>query len=208
MERSSHRIVLGLFLSFLALGVAPAAAQVAGCNPAVLNAMNARAQAQMAYDIAVTNEMIDKPDSVLTLTCFNRAAGVSAAALPAYPGGGNIFSGDFTAGLNPVVPTSAPPFACTEMALLWAAISTEGVNTAVPYATFTDLLNGNTAIPAGAGVDYTASWTSARPAPAAVFTNLTTAVAALPAPVTFDFTPAQSSCQVLVIAGIIPGPCP
>lgn len=203
MARGIRSISVRLFSSFLsvtclALFSGAAGAQVVGCNPAVMNAMNARAQAQMAYDIAVTNEMIDKPDSVLDLTCFSNAAGVSAAV------GGSIFSGDFTAGLNPVVATSPPPFNCTAMNDLWTAISTEGVNTSVPYATFDHLMTGT--IPLGAGADYTTSWGTA--AAAGIFSGLGTAVAALPAPRVLDFSAARSSCEVLVIAGIGAGPCP
>lgn len=204
MTRFAYRMALGAFLVMMT--APPAAAQVVGCSPVVLDAMKARAQAQMAYDIAVTNEMIDPPDSVLNLTCFSNAAGVSASA------GGSIFSGDFTAELNTIMPTIPGPFSCAAMTALWTAISNEGVNTRVPYATFDNLMTG--VIPAGAGADYTATWTA--PSAVARFAALNTAVTALNASLPAalpDFTPARSSCRVLFMAGVLtaipPGmPCP
>ena len=170
-----------------------------GCSQAVMNAMNARAQAEMAYDIAVTNQMLAKPDSVLAMTCFSNAAGVSAA------NGGAIFSGDFTSQLNTVVTTAAPPYNCTYMQNLWNnTISTIGINTAVPYATFADLMSGTP--PAGAGANYTANWNAA--GTSGIFTGLATAVNALPVPTAQNFSGATSACLVLRTAGVYLGACP
>ena len=55
------------------------AAPVKGCNQTVLTAMEAKAQARVAYDVASTEQVLDKPDSVLFMTCFNNSAGNAAA---------------------------------------------------------------------------------------------------------------------------------
>ena len=74
-----------------------ARAQVEGCNPLVMDAMIAKSQAQVAYDVAVISQLISQPDSVLAMTCFNQAASISAVD------GGSIFSGDFTVQLTPLI---------------------------------------------------------------------------------------------------------
>ncbi|MFH1157967.1 MAG: hypothetical protein V1721_03670 [Pseudomonadota bacterium] len=70
---------------------------VEGCNPLVMTAMKAKAQAQVAYDVAVISQLISQPDSVLAMSCFNQAANISAKT------GGSIFSGDFTVQLTPII---------------------------------------------------------------------------------------------------------
>jgi hypothetical protein len=82
------RVAFLSFLSALLLASSlPAAAQtVEGCSPTVMNAMKAKAEAKVAYDVAVTEQVVDKPDSVLATTCFNKAASNSAQK------GGAIFS--------------------------------------------------------------------------------------------------------------------
>ncbi len=198
------------------------AAPASGCDPNVLKAMQAKAQAQVAYDVAVTEEIVNKPDSVLAMTCFNQAAGVSAAD------GGAIFSGDFTAGLTPVVGDALSdlynyfgdslgmdsgsvdytatalggPYNCDEMDQLWTAVEGQGINTSVPFATFNDLVTGTS--PAGAGTDFAANWTSS----SGEFTALNTAMSALPTLMVPSFAASNTSCDVLVTAGVIPGPCP
>lgn len=199
--RTSGKLFLSIFASacvaFISTG---AMAQVmTGCDPLVMAALNAKAQAQVAYDVAVIREIVDKPDSVLDLTCFDQAAGVSAKK------GGAIFSGDFTTDLSTVMPvTGGGNFNCTAMADLWQKISDEGINNEVPYATFDNLMSGN--IPGGAGPDYTLGWDAAKAAN--MFNNLNAAVAALPPPTVVDFSSAKSSCEVLTIAGIYSGSCP
>ena len=196
-----------LFSSILlALGIiclsVPALAQnvVAGCSATVWNALTAKAEAQVAYDVAVTRQMINKPDSVLTLTCFDQAAGVSAT------NGGQIFSGNFAGPLGTIMPVSpGGVYNCPAIGDLWNTIITGGINTGAPYATFDDLLNGTA--PPGAGQDFAVGWNAAQRA--GIFNNLKTAVAALPQPPqVLDFSGAKSSCDVLKTAGIIQDNCP
>ena len=190
---------------------------VAGCNQDVWNALVAKSNAQVAYDAAVTREMINKPDSVLTLTCFDQAAGISAKT------GGNIFSGDFTPDLQNIMRVTYPAggnYACAGIGDLWNKIVTTGVDNTAPYATFDDLMTGN--YPAGTVTnlaipnDFRAGWDAANTAN--VFSGLQTAVNnAVPQinpPVNYfnGPNPAKSSCDVLIKAGIINGnvgdPCP
>lgn len=65
-----------------------------GCDPLVQKAQEARAQMRVAYDVAVAEEHFKKPDSTLSMTCFNNLAGIDASGSSG--GGGSIFSGDFT----------------------------------------------------------------------------------------------------------------
>src|SRR5690606_23964461 len=98
---SPGRAFMFLRLLFAALFVlAPLAAEAAtveGCDPRVMNAMQAAAQARVAASKAIDDEIYDQDDSVLALTCFARAAAVTAQEA------GAIFSGDFRDRLAPVV---------------------------------------------------------------------------------------------------------
>lgn len=68
-----------------------------GCNPAVTEAMARKAEALVGFDVAVTQEALDKPDSVLATTCFNKAAGLSTSQ------GGLIFSERFDTALKDII---------------------------------------------------------------------------------------------------------
>lgn len=73
------------------------AAAAPGCNPNVLEAGNRMREARVAAARAEIVEAIPQPPSVLQQTCFNQATGVAAQQ------GGNIFSGDFTSDIQPIV---------------------------------------------------------------------------------------------------------
>lgn len=220
-KRSNKLLLSVLSVACIVLpSYAAFAAPIEGCDPKVLAAMQAKAQAQVAYDVAITDQMINKPDSVLATTCFNQSAGVSAKE------GGAIFSEDFTADLDPVVSTALenfydvfedavgndsgvvdytsaatqlqPTYNCQEMEELWTQVKTEGVVTEVPYITLEALINGTA--PSDAGDDMRASWDAA--AGQNVFSELQQAVGDLPVPDVPDFSTAKSSCEVLSIAGI------
>ncbi len=200
---------------------------VPGCNPQVLDAMQKKAQAKVAADINVTEETIDKPDSVLAMTCFNKAAGVSAAK------GGAIFSGDFTSGLAPIIEDALSAMyddfadaagfdsttidysantltndeTCDNVKNLWDEIKTEGVQQGIPFMTVDQLINGIAgAAPGGAGTTFKANWD--QEAADGVFSDLKAAVAALPLPSVPSFAGAVGSCAMLVAAGVLSGPCP
>lgn len=197
------------------------AAPVEGCDPKVMAAMEAKAKARVAYDVAVTEQLTDKPDSVLALTCFHQAAGVSAKK------GGEIFSGDFTDDLKPIIEpaladtyknfegaagydsgkvdykstTLSDTFDCPQMDNLWKYTLSEPTETDIPYPSFSDLANGTK--PAGGGEDFNKSWEASQ----ADFAALKAADAALEKPQIPDFSGAKSSCEVMAIAGIS-GACP
>lgn len=75
-----------------------------GCNPAVRAAADAVAQAKTAQMRSRIDDKISQPPSVLQQTCFNQAVGVAASK------GGNIFSGDFTSDIQPIVGSALNSF--------------------------------------------------------------------------------------------------
>src|SRR5262249_20082302 len=142
------------------------AGTVAGCDPAVMTAMQAVAEARVAAATAVNDAMYTMDDSVLALTCFNQAAAGSAQQA------GQIFSREFSAALQPVVndelkamyanfvgnslggksgavdytATQMPQdsnssFNCDQVSKLWDTVSGSGINDGVPNVSF-DLLVG------------------------------------------------------------------
>lgn len=206
-------------------GTAAYAQPVPGCNPTVLDAMQKKAQAKVAVDVAQTETVIDKPDSVLAMTCFNNSAGTTAVR------GGSIFSGDFTAGLRPIIEDALQAFyddfqdgagfeaatidytamaisdtqACDEVKNLWSTIKDQGVKAGLPMATLNNIING--IIPTGGDpAEYTDNWQQS--ITDGIFSDLQTAIGALPVPAVPSFTAGQNSCQILIAAGVIPGPCP
>ncbi len=62
---------------------------VPGCDKKVMDVLKARANAKVVVDEATTEEVMTKPDSVLAMTCFGKAAKASSK------GAGKIFSGNF-----------------------------------------------------------------------------------------------------------------
>lgn len=221
-----------LFLSFISAGLAlslfcgmAAAQAIPGCDDDVKEAMEKKSEAKVAVDVAVTEEIVKKPDSVLALTCFNKAAGTIAAR------GGAIFSGDFTSVLTPTVKDSLEAMyddfadaegfdtagvvnyaatalvddpSCDGIQNLWGQIKNKGVTGGVPYATFGELLSGT--LPAGAGGNFIKNWSAALTN--GTFSDLNSALASLPNTPIPNFSGSTSSCQVLLTAGVIPGPCP
>lgn len=98
---------LNLFLGCAALitiSTSPANAVTAGCNTNVWDAMAERAEAQLLYDVAVLEEIIEQPDSVLMLTCFDNSLRVTAQ------NGGRIFSGAFENRMQDVVGDATDAF--------------------------------------------------------------------------------------------------
>lgn len=162
-----------------------AQAQIEGCDPKILELQQAKSQAKVAYDIAATEQILVKPDSVLALTCFNRSAGVSAER------GGDLFSGSFigngsfvslitdmlqaffaqfidaeafenpaTAVLYNGAATSLEDNEeCTGVEDMWTRIKEKGVSGGVPMVTFQDLIDG--IIPSGAGTRFIANFNTA-----------------------------------------------
>src|SRR3989338_7539197 len=59
-----------------------------GCDPKVMANAQKKAQARVCADIAVTEQLITKPRSVLELVCFNKLAGGASKTAK------DIFSGE------------------------------------------------------------------------------------------------------------------
>jgi hypothetical protein len=105
--KSYKKLLLPFFLLCITLAAHVAVAAdpaVEGCDPKVIKAQQARAQAKVCADVAITNEMIDQPDSVLALTCFNKSASVAANK------GGDIFSGNFKDDLADIIEPALKEF--------------------------------------------------------------------------------------------------
>jgi hypothetical protein len=135
-----------------------------GCDQKVLTAMQDKANARVAYDVASTEQVIDQPDSILALTCFNNAAGEAAVNI------GSMFSGDFTTPLSKIIPDSLTSTYddfkmsdgyisgkvdytqttlggagsinnCNYIQDLWTQVKSEGIQPDVPYYRYSDLVN-------------------------------------------------------------------
>jgi hypothetical protein len=216
-----------LFLSCLSMACAlfisagAHAQAVEGCNPAVLDAMQKKAQARVAYDVAVTEQVVVKPDSVLAMTCFGKAAGVSSER------GGNLFSGSFIGNINfaSVITDALAAFFgqfadaegfdnpgvvdyaatnleddadCPGIENLWERIKEKGVADGVPYLTMADLIAGTA--PGTPGDRFTANWDTANAD--GIFNQLADAIAALPVAAIPNFGTANTMCDVLAAAGV------
>ncbi|MDE1153126.1 MAG: hypothetical protein PW788_11370 [Micavibrio sp.] len=188
---------------------------VPGCNPQVLDAMQKKAQAKVAADINNTEQTINKPDSVLAMTCFNKAAGTSAAK------GGSIFSGDFTSGLTPIIEDALQTFyksfdlslgkdsavidysetgltdddQCDNIKNLWNQVKDKGVQTSTPFLTQNQLTSDTLPTGVDAGSTFEANWNTEKGDQ--VFSQLNAAINALPKPSIPSFSGMNSSCAVL-----------
>lgn len=226
--RGSFLVALAVLVALSSPTTAFAAAE--GCNPQVIDAMQKAAQAKVAADKAATEQIIDKPDSVLTMTCFNQAAGVSAKL------GGAIFTGDFTADIEPIVKDAldafksqfddaagadaasasvidytatslASSYNCDFMNKVWQLAEDEGIQQGIPIIDLDDLIAGT--LPSGAADDFADAWNAAGTAQS-IFSDLSTAIGNLPTISAIPAPPATtaSTCDVLVTYSVIPGPCP
>ncbi|HYD18710.1 MAG TPA: hypothetical protein VEF76_09545 [Patescibacteria group bacterium] len=221
-------------VAMLALGVTAAQAANApeppGCNPQVTDAMATKAQALVGYDNSVVAQTMDKPDSVLAMTCFEKAAGLDGAQA------GKIFSEDFMDALRPMVEPflasfytafdgasgfdSSMPSAYTATTLVpndsdcdfvtqfWdgsgaggtTGYKNEGVQQGVPFITM-EMLRG-LQVPSG-GTDFDAKWGQIETL-GNVLTNFDTSFSALPRPTTptGGFLNQNSICAVLTKGGL------
>jgi len=210
---------------------------VPGCNPAILDAAQKKAQAKVAADVNITEQTIKKPDSVLAMTCFNKAAGMSAQA------GGNIFSGDFTSQLAPIIEdglkamlddfpdaagygadatadgvladqytdtTLTADDSCDGVSALWNEVKDKGVETGTPFMLLDNLINGT--MPTGAGKIFQANFT--QESTDKIFSDLKQALTSVadggnyPAPSVPSFSGAKSFCDVLKAVGSAGSGCP
>lgn len=213
---------------FLVMSHGSAFAQVEGCNPNVLDAMNKASQARVAARVAADEAIFPQPDHPSAVTCANQAYGKAARD------GGAIFSGDFTNELRPVVEpaltssyddyadssgmlTSSvdytataldPNYNCDGIENNWTAQKDDGIKAGVPPVMFSNLRTGT--LPAGTvDPDFSTSWNAAQ-TNQNVFTDLDTAMGALPAITAIPAPPAPDAteCEVLMAYNVIPGPCP
>lgn len=216
MMRNVLKSLKGLFLSYILMAcivftgqVVFAAGPVEGCDPRVMDAMNAAAQAKVAYDVAMMDEIIGDDDqcSVLELSGFENDSMFEARNA--------VFSGPFDTDLTPIISGPVLQLAstlgtnadCSSILARMNQIQSEGIKNGVPSPDFSEMINGT--VPAGAGTLYTNAVNAA--AGQGVFAAAQAAVAALPGPgFVPSFTAASElgSCEVLLAAGAIAGPCP
>ncbi len=151
-----------LTIIFISLGgfSTSANAVTAGCDPAKYETMKQIAKVRTAYDVGVTEEIIPKPDSVLTLSCFEQAAMIAAER------GGSIFSDDFRDNLRNVIQGvtnnmagnfvgglmdrlginynpnwAGGNFTCDNMLRVWEDAQNSGVNNNAAFLSLDEILN-------------------------------------------------------------------
>jgi len=201
----------------------PAAAQTApptGCNPTVLTAMQDKAQAEVAADVARTEQTVVKPDSVLALTCMNNSAGASAARVATLFGGEFLSNPVFQTVIDTMLGAFLNQFAdaegresgtvsyastnvqdsttCNEFGNLWTRIIDKALTPGVASMKVGDLING--IIPALAGTKFQQNINTATSD--RIFSNLQRAITQLPLTAVPDFAGAVTTCDVLNIAGV------
>ena len=229
MKKQVFNAVLPVMaLACAVLAAKPGHAQLEGCDPRVMTAMQATAQARVAHSKSVDDEIYEQGDSVLALTCYNQSASIAAVQ------SGRRFSGDYRDDLAPVIedgllamygnfdeaigkssgavdydhvlPGGDPTYACGAIANMIRTINEGGIKTTVPYVSFEDLQLGNAnaaGVPAGqnVGLNYFRSWNAG--SSQAAFSNMNAAVTNLPVPEipAFD-NPDASPCEVLEQANL------
>lgn len=231
----NQRIVFSIkkFFLIFCLGVgllsqsvtAQAAATTTGCDPKVMEALKAKAQAEVAYDVALQG-LITKPNSVLALTCFNKAASVAAKEA------GAIFSGDFNDDLSHVISDAlvsfyddfqgalgsaagepleniysetalnAPDYDCDAMSKLWDFVKDKGVDAGIPTATMNDLRGLTAPDPATTNDAFETEWNASGAGGQNIFQTLNTTLnnLNLPPQVPTGLNNQQDACNVIKAA--------
>ena len=229
---SLKKACLSLCVGVGAFSISLAAqAATTGYDPKVMDALKAKAQAEVAYDVALQG-LITKPNSVLALTCFNKAASVAAKEA------GAIFSGDFSDDLSHVISDSlvafyddfagalgsgsgepleqiyaqtaldATDYDCDAMSKLWDFVKDKGVDAGIPAATMDDLRGLTTTISSGTNVNpnFQTEWNASGGNGQNIFQALDTALndLDLPPQIPTGLNNANNTCQVLVSVGVLP----
>jgi hypothetical protein len=238
MRRFMFVLVKYLFISCaVMIGDCDDVIAAEGCDPVVEKAQQSRAAAKVAYDVAITEEHIQKPDSVMSMTCMNNLAGIAASG--AAGGGGTIFSGDFISaspsgnagGLRATVQDALQTF-------YTAYADAMGADSGIVDYTQTALVNNpacsetqdlwtevkqggveqgvpnatltdlmNGTMPLGANTDFVSDWGVSNGTDN-LFTNYRNDVNAQPPPWNPTFVQTNSFCQMMMTANIPGAACP
>lgn len=212
-------LLAGLFL-FTTAAFADAENGVSGCNPAILDAQQKKAQASVALDVAQTEQTVKKPDSVAALVCGNRSAGGSAERAA------NFFSGSFLS--NPTFSTVVETMlvgllgqfedaegqdsgvvdyamttvednaSCDGIGNFWQQLIEKAVAPGIAFMSLTDMISG--VIPGGAGTKFSENIQQA--IDDRIFSDLNAAIQQLPRAGIPDFSTATNACDVLSLAGV------
>lgn len=230
-----------MFAALLGCFVATAhgawAATAEGCDANVEKAQQARAEVRTAYDVNVTEEHIEKPDSTMSTTCFNNLAGIDASGSSG--GGGTIFSGDFISqspsgnpgGLRADIQDSLQNFYTGYMDAMGAdsglvdytqTALTNNANCSETQDLWTQVKQGGVeegvpnatltellsgTMPSGANTDFTKDWQTEQSADNN-FSNYQSALSAQTPPYTPTIVQSDSLCQAQIDAGIPGATCP
>lgn len=214
----------GLFM-FSTVAVAQPANGVAGCNPAVLDAQQKKAQASVALDVAQTEQTVVKPDSVAALVCGNRSAGGSAERAANFFSDSFISNPTFTTVIETMLVGLLGQFAdaegqesgvvnygmttvedvaaCDGIDNLWQRLVEKAIAPGIAFMSLADMIGG--VIPGGAGTKFADNIQQA--IDDRIFSNLEAAIQQLPQVGGRDFSTATNSCDVLSLAGV-PIACP
>jgi hypothetical protein len=219
-------------LALVSVGAyAAAPATPEGCDPLVEKAQQSKAEARVAYDVAVTEEHIQKPDSTLATTCFNNLSGINASG--AAGGGGTIFSGEFISQSPSGNPGGVRADIQDALQTFYTAyVDAMGADSGLVDYTQTNLVNNpacsetqdlwtevkqggvdqgvpyatitdliNGTIPAGANTDYTNNWTTSKTTDNN-FSTLKADLANQPLPNMPAYNPNADFCTDLMAAGV------
>jgi len=212
-------VVAGLFL-FSATAFAQAANGVTGCNPAVLDAQQKKAQAVVAQDVAQTEQTVVKPDSVAALVCGNRSAGGSATRAANFFSGSFVDNTTFTTVIETMLTGLLGQFAdaegqesgvvdyamttvednaaCDGVNNLWQRLIEKAIAPGVVVMSIADMITG--VVPGGAGTKFSENIQQA--IEDRIFSDLNAAIQQLPRAGIPDFSTATNACQVLSLAGV------
>jgi hypothetical protein len=220
-----------LLIGGLLLATCDAFAAVEGCDTTVEKAQQSKAAVRVAYDVAVTEEHIQKPDSVLSMTCFNNLAGIAASGSAG--GLGTVFSGDYTAQSPSGNPGGLQADIRDALQTFYTAyVDAMGADSGLVDYTQTALVNNpacsetqdlwteikqggvdqgvpnatmtdliNGTMPLGANTDYTQNWNTSKVTDNN-FSTLQADLAAQPSPLMPGYNPGADFCSTLMSGGV------
>lgn len=245
MRKSARNISLPFFFTvafagifaLINFGASAAPSTPEGCDPKVEKAQQSRAEARTAYDVAVTEEHIEKPDNIEAMTCMNDLAGIAAAGSGI--GAGTVFSGPYTnqspsgnaGGLSATIvdglqtmftgyvdamgaDSGLVPYTNTALTNTGACNSTQDLWTQVKQGGVEEGVPNATltdllsgSLPGGANADYSKDWSTSNGSDN-VANNYQTDLAAQPPSWMPTYVQTSSMCQQMITANIPGAACP
>lgn len=213
-----YRVALSCAIAVLMAATASSSAYALapGCSSEVSDAQKAMANARINADVGMAEEIIKKPGSVLVDTCFSKSAQNSAQQA------GEIFSGDFSSEIQPIIeepltdwlsgdnflgsiienimpsfgfePLGGGGYECDRMAEVWDASLNNGMNTETPFVSIEDLIAGTVS---GGGDNLLANLGSGT-----FGSNLGTTMGAVTPGIMPDYSGSNGVCDVYAAMGM------